>query len=107
MEELEKLKQEIQSLESTIKILNEENQKRFRENCDLNNGKIKLNDKILELKIENIAELKASKILFKMVKGGYTHRQKNDIANNAIIVLDTDIYEKISDLRFTDKEVPF
>lgn len=64
----------------------------------------------LELQIENIAELKASKILLGAFKGAATHRQKGQIANNAEIVLDADIQKKIESiakLLNNSKELPF
>ena len=64
----------------------------------------------LELQIENIAELKASKILIGSFKGAATHRQKGQIANNAEIVLDADIQKKIESiakLLNNSKELPF
>lgn len=64
----------------------------------------------LELQIENIAELKASKILLVAFKGAATHRQKGQIANNAEIVLDADIQKKIESigkLLNNSKELPF
>lgn len=64
----------------------------------------------LELQIENIAELKASKILLGAFKGAATHRQKSHIANNAEIVLDADIQKKIESiakLLKNSKELPF
>ena len=64
----------------------------------------------LELQIENIAELKASKILIGAFKGAATHRQKGQIANNAEIVLDADIQKKIESiakLLNNSKELPF
>lgn len=64
----------------------------------------------LELQIENIAELKASKILLGAFKGAATHRQKGQIANNAEIVLDADIHKKIESiakLLKNSKELPF
>ncbi len=68
----------------------------------------KLKTEILELKLENIAELKASKILFQMVPKGYTHRLKNNIANYANIILETDIQAKIKDLsKYVDNNNPF
>ena len=48
----------------------------------------------LELQIENIAELKASKILLGAFKGAATHREKSHIANNAEIILVADIQKK-------------
>ena len=64
----------------------------------------------LELRIENIAELKASKILLGAFKGAATHRHKRQIANNAEIVLDADIQKKIESiakLLNNSKELPF
>ena len=64
----------------------------------------------LELQIENIAELKAAKILLGAFKGASTHRQKGQIANNAEIVLDADIQKKIESiakLLNNSKELPF
>ena len=64
----------------------------------------------LELQIESIAELKASKILIGAFKGAATHRQKGQIANNAEIVLDADIQKKIESiakLLNNSKELPF
>ena len=64
----------------------------------------------LELQIENIAELKASKILLGAFKGAATHRQKGQIANNAEIVLYADIQKKIESiakLLNNSKELPF
>lgn len=63
----------------------------------------------LELQIENIAELKASKILLGAFKGAATHRQKGQIANNAEIVLDADIQKKIESIAklLNSKELPF
>ena len=64
----------------------------------------------LELQIENIAELKASKILLGAFRGAATHRQKGQIANNAEIVLDADIQKKIESiakLLNNSKELPF
>lgn len=63
----------------------------------------------LELQIENIAELKASKILLGAFKGAATHRQKGQIANNAKIVLDADIQKKIESIAklLNSKELPF
>ena len=64
----------------------------------------------LELQIENIAELKASKILLGAFKGAATHREKSHIANNAEIVLGADIQKKIESiakLLKNSKELPF
>ena len=63
----------------------------------------------LELQIENIAELKASKILLGAFKGAATHREKSHIANNAEIVLGADIQKKIESIAklLKSKELPF
>jgi len=107
MEDLEKLQQEVESLNKTIEKLQEKNQETFRKNCDLETRNKKLSANILALQIENIAELKATKILFKMVSKGYTHRQKNDIAGYANIILQTDIDDKINEIRIPENDNPF
>jgi hypothetical protein len=107
MEELEKLKQEIESLHSIIKKLRLDNLQKNSDNLELSSEKSKLSEQILALKIENIAELKSSKILFKMVAKGYTHRQKNDIAYYANSILDIDINEKICELKDSIGDLPF
>lgn len=99
MEELEKLQTENKTLSDLIEKMKFNHQKTFDEYCQATTEINKLEARNLELRIENIAELKASIILFKMVKGGYTHRQKNEIAKQANIILETDIQEKIKDLR--------
>ena len=99
MEELEKLQTENKTLSELIEKMQLNHKKTFDDYCRAATEINKLEARNLELRIENIAELKASKILFKMVKGGYTHRQKNEIANQANIILETDIQEKIKDLR--------
>jgi hypothetical protein len=80
------------------KLLNDIN-KILNQKFDLETQNKRLYELIFSLKIENIAELKASRILFKMVSKGYTHRQKNDIAAYANIVLNNDIQEKISQIK--------
>ena len=108
MEELEKLQTENKTLSDLIEKMQFNHKKTFDEYCQATTEINKLEARNLELRIENIAELKASKILFKMVKGGYTHRQKNEIANQANIILETDIQEKIKDLRNSiGNDLPF
>ncbi len=99
--------QEIDSLNKINKKLLEKERIQFSKNCELEIQNQKFKKLILELKIENIAELKASKILFKMVSKGYTHRQKNEIANYANIILINDIEDKIKDLSVNDTDLPF
>ena len=108
MEELEKLQTENKTLSDLIEKMQFNHKKTFDEYCQATTEINKLEARNLELRIENIAELKASKILFKMVKGGYTHRQKNEIANNANIVLESDIQSKIQDLASSvSSDLPF
>lgn len=99
MEELEKLQTENKTLSDLIEKMRFERQRTFEQYCQIESENKKLSARNLELKIENIAELKAAKILFKMVSKGYTHRQKNEIANYANIILKSDIEEKIKDLK--------
>jgi hypothetical protein len=108
MEELEKLQTENKTLSDLIEKMQLDHKRTFDKYCQTESENKKLQSRNLELRIENIAELKASKILFKMVKGGYTHRQKNQIANNANIVLESDIQSKIQDLaNSVSSDLPF
>lgn len=108
MEELEKLQTENKTLSDLIEKMQLDHKRTFDKYCQAESENKKLQSRNLELRIENIAELKASKILFKMVKGGYTHRQKNEIANNANIVLESDIQSKIQDLaNYVSSDLPF
>jgi len=108
MEELEKLQTENKTLSDLIEKMQLDHKRTFDKYCQTESENKKLQSRNLELRIENIAELKASKILFKMVKGGYTHRQKNEIANYANIVLESDIQSKIQDLaNSVSSDLPF
>ena len=108
MEELEKLQTENKTLSDLIEKMRLDHKKTFDKYCEKESENKKLQARNLELRIENIAELKASKILFKMVSGGYTHREKNEIAKHANIILDTDIQSKIQDVSNSmSSDLPF
>ena len=102
--------EEVRILNLTIDLNNNEIQRLIKKCDDLVDSNQLLVKHNLELRIENIAELKASKILLGAFKGAATHRQKGQIANNAEIVLDADIQKKIESiakLLNNSKELPF
>lgn len=102
---LESENERLNALNENIRL---ESLKTFDKYCQIESENKKLRNRNLELKLENIAELKASKILFKMMREGHTHRQKNELANYANIVLETDIQSKIEDLQSAISfELPF
>lgn len=97
-----------------LNLLNEFEKRQYQMLSNKYDDLLKSNELLLkqnlELQIENIAELKASKILLGAFKGAATHRQKGQIANNAEIVLDADIQKKIESiakLLNNSKELPF
>lgn len=97
-----------------LNLLNEFEKRQYQMLSNKYDDLLKSNELLLkqnlELQIENIAELKASKILIGAFKGAATHRQKGQIANNAEIVLDADIQKKIESiakLLNNSKELPF
>lgn len=96
-----------------LNLLNEFEKRQYQMLSNKYDDLLKSNELLLkqnlELQIENIAELKASKILIGAFKGAATHRQKRQIANNAEIVLDADIQKKIESISklLNSKELPF
>lgn len=97
-----------------LNLLNEFEKRQYQMLSNKYDDLLKSNELLLkqnlELQIENIAELKASKILLGAFKSAATHRQKGQIANNAEIVLDADIQKKIESiakLLNNSKELPF
>jgi len=102
--------EEVRKLNLIIEFKNSDIQRLIKKGDDLAEANELLLKQNLELQIENIAELKASKILIGAFKGAATHRQKGQIANNAEIVLDADIQKKIESiakLLNNSKELPF
>ena len=101
--------EEVRKLNLIIEFKNNDIQRLIKKCDDLAEANELLLKQNLELQIENIAELKASKILLGVFKGSATHRQKGQIANNAEIVLDADIQKKIESIEklLNSKELPF
>lgn len=102
--------EEVRKLNLIIEFKNNEIQRLIKKYDDLAEANELLLKQNLELQIENIAELKASKILLGAFKGAATHREKSHIANNAEIVLGADIQKKIESiakLLKNSKELPF
>ena len=102
--------EEVRKLNLIIEFKNNEIQRLIKKCDELVESNELLVKQNLEFRIDNIAELKASKMLLGAFKSAATHREKSHIANNATIVLDADIQKKIESiakLLNNSKELPF
>lgn len=91
---------DIECMNGKIARLKEENSKWLFKYNELMNEVKELRKQSSDLKLENIAEMKASQMLFSIMDTGYTHREKRAFMVQANTIIEKKLSNKLYQLKF-------